>query len=336
MRVLITGHTGFKGSWLTLLLAEMGHEVHGYSLREETESLYRQAQIADFLKSSTYGDIRNQETFKNAILSIKPDVLIHMAAQAFVLEGYLKPIETFETNFTGTLNVLRFAQEHELRAVLIVTTDKVYKIIDGNHKYKESDYLGGSDPYSASKVAADVAAQSIAKLSEKSVISIARAGNVVGGGDYGSNRIIPDLFRAAATGTRAVIRNPGAIRPWQHVLDCLYGYWRIIENSLENSKSEIWNIGPSDNLKVSVSQICESFQRYFSLDNLIEVSKFNSPQETNYLRLDSSKIYSQLGWRNRLGTEQSLAWTFDWYKDYLAGNSAQSLTLKQINEYLQL
>ena len=336
MRVLITGHTGFKGSWLSLLLTEMGHEVHGFSLEEEAESLFKQARVKEILKSSTYGDIRSRDVLQNTVRHIGPEVVIHMAAQAFVLKGYRRPLETFETNVMGTLNVLKAAQDNESRTVLVVTTDKVYRIGSESYKYQESDPLGGSDPYSASKVAADIAAQSLARLSEGPVISIARAGNVVGGGDYGTDRIIPDLVRATVTGKKAAIRKPTAIRPWQHVLDCLYGYWKIIENSLENGQPDVWNVGPSDGERITVEQICQRFQERLQRENLIEIFEGDLPQETNFLQLDSGKILRRLGWENRLGTEESLSWTFDWYKGYLGGDSARVLTMDQIRKYLEL
>jgi CDP-glucose 4,6-dehydratase len=230
MHFLITGHTGFKGAWLSLLLRERGHNVSGISLEPENNTLYKSASIGKFFEHDIRCDIRDLDRLQRNFNSISPDVVIHLAAQALVRESYKDPIRTFETNVHGTINVLKASQNlPKLKAQLIVTTDKVYKNMDKLNAYIESDPLGGQDPYSASKAMADIATQSWLSSFVNAPTGIARAGNVIGGGDISTDRLIPDLIKSYTSGLTPRLRAPKAVRPWQHVLDCLNGYLSLVD-----------------------------------------------------------------------------------------------------------
>lgn len=337
MRYLITGHTGFKGSWISLLLKSMGHNVSGISLDPDSASLFRQARLEDIFEHDLRVDIRDQEALKRAVLEISPDVIIHLAAQPLVRFSYEHPIDTFETNVLGSLNLLEATKRLvNLKATLMITTDKVYKNLGSQAGYCEEDALGGDDPYSASKAAADIAIQSWIKSFGTSPIAIARAGNVIGGGDWAADRLVPDLVKAYSAGKVPAVRYPSAIRPWQHVLDCVQGYLLLVDAMLTSNVSGEWNFGPDHNLRHDVASVIETFGNYFEAPG--EKWKLDEglhPKESSFLLLDSQKARTQLGWKDLLDFESSLEWTATWYKNYVADGSRET-TQSQIDQYIAL
>jgi len=314
MRYLITGHTGFKGSWLSLMLHLQGHVVSGISLNPPKNSLFEKAGLKKIMGFDFRIDIRDLGSLNKAIAAIQPEVIIHLAAQSLVRESYRNPLETFETNLMGTLNLLEASKKADnLRATLIVTTDKVYKNVNKISGYIESDELGGWDPYSASKAAADLATQSWVKCFGRAPVSIARSGNVIGGGDFASDRIIPDLIKAISKNEMAVIRYPEAIRPWQHVLDCLNGYTTLIERMISSGLEGQWNFGPSLVEKYTVADLIEKFTRSCGIEKTIWTrDKTQQPYESSYLLLDSTKARELLNWKEFLDFQNSVDWTADW------------------------
>jgi CDP-glucose 4,6-dehydratase len=336
MHFLITGHTGFKGSWLSLLLQAQGHTVSGISLEPNLQSFYAKGSLHKIFQSDLRVDIRNREEISVAISKVDPDVIVHLAAQPLVRESYRNPIETFDVNVLGTLNVLEATKKlRSLKAVLIITTDKVYKNHNYSRGYVETDELGGDDPYSASKAAADISAQSWIKCFATVPIAIARAGNVIGGGDWSKDRIIPDLVDAYSIGRIPTIRYPDAIRPWQHVLDCLNGYLRLIDKQVQDGWGGAWNFGPLHPEKHSVSVLVDTFAAQWGL--VTEQSwlreSTTQPQETQHLLLNSTKSSSKLGWSEKLNFAESVAWTVEWYKNALTHDCLEQ-SQHQVNSFL--
>lgn len=255
MRYLITGHTGFKGAWLAAILKAQGHELVGISLPPLDKSLYKEAKLSDLFDQEYFIDIRNRDEFTKAIKESVADVAFHLAAQPLVRESYKFPIETFETNVMGTLNFLEGIKNSDISAAVVITTDKVYKNKNLTRGYVEDDELGGHDPYSSSKAAADIATQSWIASYETQNISIARAGNVIGGGDWGADRLMPDLVRAFSSSSKTEIRYPNAVRPWQHVADCLNGYIALSRKMLDDHLYGEWNFGPEINIENTVAKV---------------------------------------------------------------------------------
>ena len=337
MHYLITGHTGFKGSWLSLLLQMQGHIVSGVALDPQEKSLFNQAELSNIFENDVRLDIRKRVEIAQVIKKINPEVIIHLAAQPLVRESYKYPVETFDTNVLGTLNILEATKQlKNLKATLVITTDKVYKNHNHLRGYVETDELGGDDPYSASKAAADIATQSWIKSFATSPIAIARAGNVIGGGDWASDRIIPDLVDAFRANTSPAIRNPNAVRPWQHVFDCLNGYLMSIERMLDDGKSEIWNFGPLSDQIFTVQELAENFAHKFGieLDFVSEKELSSSPRETNYLSLDSTKARKLLGWNEKLDFQNALSWTAEWYKN-INDHAPRKVCTVQIQSFLE-
>lgn len=336
MRYLITGHTGFKGSWLSLMLSELGHEVSGISLDPDKESMFTQAQLSDLFVHDIRSDIRDLSALKTHFATISPQVVIHLAAQPLVRYSYLHPLETFDSNVMGTLNVLEASKTlSDLKATLIITTDKVYKNFGQLRGYLESDQLGGEDPYSASKAAADIASQSWIKNFGNYPIAIARAGNVIGGGDWASDRLIPDLVKSYARGECPLVRNPNAVRPWQHVLDCLNGYLTLVNSMITNGTTGEWNFGPTHTQKYTVREVIEEFAKHFNLnvDPWCLDTQAN-PAESSLLLLDSSKARNQLLWKDHLDFKNSVSWSAKWYLAPVS--QARETTLKQIRDFFNL
>jgi CDP-glucose 4,6-dehydratase len=335
VRYLITGHTGFKGSWLSLMLQMQGHEVSGISLDPPKKSLFEEANLTDIFKHDLRVDIRNRLALKAAIEAIDPEIVIHLAAQSLVRESYKTPVETFETNVIGTLNLLEATKElKSLKATLVITTDKVYKNKNLLAGYKESDELGGDDPYSASKAAADIATQSWIKSFGTTPVAIARAGNVIGGGDWATDRLIPDLVTAYTNGSIPVLRYPNAIRPWQHVLDCLNGYLMLVAHMITTKEGGEWNFGPNLNEKYSVSDLVTRFAENFNVQGMTwNQEQSDQPHEASYLLLGSDKARHELGWKDVLSFTDAVSWSANWYQD-----SASQLerTIKQIQEFEKL
>jgi CDP-glucose 4,6-dehydratase len=335
MHFLVTGHTGFKGSWLVLLLKSRGHTVSGISLDPNTESLFNQAKIQEFMEMDLRLDIRDRTSLATAVKSVNPDVIIHLAAQPLVRYSYAQPVETFESNVLGTLNLLEATKSlANLKATLIITTDKVYKNRGHKEGYLEDDALGGDDPYSASKAAADIATQSWVKSFAQTPVAIARAGNVIGGGDWAADRLIPDLVRSYRISNIPVIRNPNSVRPWQHVLDCLNGYLLLVDSMISQGTQGEWNFGPNHLEKNVVSEVIEGFSQHYGVSgNAWALDQGEHPKESDFLLLNSTKARTQLGWVDRLDFRDTLEWTAFWYRTFTE-QGARATTIEQIEAFL--
>lgn len=337
MHYFITGHTGFKGSWLVSWLVQKGHQVSGLSLPAQKGSLYEQADISRLLKNNYLQDIRDREAVRLALIETQPDVVLHLAAQPLVLESYRDPEFTFTTNVDGTLNILMAVQEIEsVQAQLFITTDKVYRNVAKLEGYVESDALGGHDPYSASKSMADILVESWSSSLETRPTGIARAGNVIGGGDICENRLVPDVLKAFSLGESPIIRNADHVRPWQHVLDCLHGYLELVDALLEGKVgSSAWNFGPPPENFVTVGELAQMLASAWgnSADLVYETdaSVFEAP----ILTLNSEKARRNLGWRDLLTLDEAAEWTVEWSKRALSGESALEIVDDQIARYVE-
>ena len=334
MHYLITGHTGFKGAWLSVMLKTLGHQVSGISLTPESNSIFEMSHLSEIFEQNLYQDIR---TLKSRDLpKMNVDVVIHLAAQPLVKASYKSPIDTFQTNVIGTLNVLEASKELAPKAILIITTDKVYKNTDKPAGYVESDPLGGSDPYSASKAAADIATQSWRSSYGVAPISIARAGNVIGGGDFAENRLMPDLVNSFIENKAPIIRYPEAIRPWQHVLDCLNGYLSLVEKQIKEGVNGEWNFSPPANPSHSVADVATEAAKLWGSDKNWQQDAGEHKAETKTLVLDSTKARRELDWSEKLGFQESLAWTVDFYKRVSKGEQQRSVIQDQVNQFLSM
>ena len=336
MRYLITGHTGFKGAWMSAMLKAQGHEVVGIALPPLERSLYKDAGLNDLFSRESFIDIRSRAEFNAAIVESGADIAFHMAAQPLVRESYRTPIETYETNVIGTLNFLDGIKNSNIKAAIVITTDKVYKNKNLVRGYLESDELGGHDPYSSSKASADIATQSWIASYDSKNISIARAGNVIGGGDWAPDRLIPDLVSAFASNNSAKIRYPNSIRPWQHVADCLSGYLALGDVMLKSGVTGEWNFGPEIDLDTKVSRVAELAVKYWGEGAAWRLDEDPQLHEAGYLLLDSSKARTELNWRDKLDFESTIRWTLDFYKAAVAGRSSRELLEVQVAEFLAL
>ena len=335
-KVFITGHTGFKGTWLFLFLKELGANVHGYSINyAKNKHIFTKKNL---IKLNTIGDVKNYNKLEKTILNFKPEIIIHLAAQPLVIKSYKDPYETFITNMIGTLNIINISKKlKKIKSICIITTDKVYEDRKYIKAFKENDNLAGVDPYSASKVSAEIIAKSyFDSYFKKENISLftTRAGNVIGGGDWSSNRLIPDIIRSYNTSKKIIVRNPNYIRPWQHVLDVLNGYLILIQSSFKKTIGGGWNLGPAINDEKSVIDIIKYYKNIISLNYKILDKKNNKNQlyESKYLRLNSSKIRNLIGWKNKLTIDQSLNWTLDWYLN--KKNSSLEKNINQIRTFI--
>jgi CDP-glucose 4,6-dehydratase len=338
-RVFITGHTGFKGSWLSLWLQSLGATVVGYSLEPPSvPSMYEAAQIGDNMESITR-DVRDLQTLKGALGKHKPEVVFHLAAQSLVRKSYVDPVETFGTNVMGTVNILDSVRESEsVKAVIVVTSDKCYENREWVWGYREHEAMGGHEPYSSSKGCAELvtAAYRHSFFSDETGASIAsvRAGNVIGGGDWAADRLIPDIMRAIAKGETVLIRNPRAIRPWQHVLEPVRGYLMLAESLWEGSNCEgAWNFGPAEDDAREVSWIVRYISDRWGKDARWELDAADNPHEARYLKLDCSKARSELGWLPALRLPQALDWIIEWYREFMEGPDMRKASESEILRY---
>ncbi len=348
-RVLLTGHTGFKGAWLNLWLTHMGAQVLGFSLAPETEpNLSVLTSLSDGLHS-IIGDIRDKATLERVFEEFSPEIVLHLAAQALVRQSYTDPIQSFSTNVIGTLNVLEAASScRSVRCTLVVTTDKCYENREWLWAYREDEALGGHDPYSASKACTEIATSAwrsslrdmkqFDRNNAPLYIATARAGNVFGGGDWAADRLVPDFFRATFAGDELVIRNPSARRPWQHVLEPLSGYLLLAETLWDGKSEEAWNFGPSLDDIQPVSFILEHLfgENAEKPGKGWRLAEGSQPHEASFLALDASKARFELGWRPRIPLSVGLAWTSEWYNRHHSGESARALTLEQISRFVEL
>jgi len=307
LHFFITGHTGFKGAWLTLLLRRLGHKVSGLALEPVDGGLFSLANLETEMESHVIADIRDFEAVKEAIRDAKPDFAIHMAAQPLVLKSYENPMETYTTNVDGTMNFLRAITEMEKPPIsLVITTDKVYRD-DNKAAYRESDALGGHDPYSASKAMADILTQSWIATNPQLQLYVARAGNVIGMFDVSENRIIPDISKAAESGDALEIRNPGSVRPWQHVFDCLTGYLcLVLAAHKQKNLPKVLNFGPEPDSARSVRDLVAVAKSFVTNLETFEAELPNAQRETSFLALDSSRAEAVLGWRNLIDFESGV------------------------------
>jgi CDP-glucose 4,6-dehydratase len=350
-KVFLTGHTGFKGGWLALWLAQMGAEVRGYSLDPvTTPNLLTEARLSSVLDDGR-GDIRDAVALERAMHSFRPEVVFHLAAQPLVRYSYDDPIGTYETNVIGTARVLDSVRRcPSVRAVVSVTTDKCYENKEWLWGYRETDPLGGYDPYSSSKACAEIVSAAFRqsyfhpdKLHQPNghatAIATARAGNVIGGGDWSLDRLLPDLVRGFAAGEPVRIRRPHSIRPWQHVLEPVYGYLLLAEKLLSNDAARFataFNFGPLDDDAQPVQWIVERMTEFWGDGASWRLDPDPSVHEAGYLKLDASRARAELGWKPRLRLETALEWLVTWYKAAIAGEDMQALTLKQIANYQAL
>jgi CDP-glucose 4,6-dehydratase len=342
-KFIVTGHTGFKGTWLSLLLEQLGAEVVGISDVFRPTSLY--ARLREYRPIEEYFiDIRNYKELENKIQTINPDGIFHLAAQPLVIESYINPLETFETNIVGTANVIVAAYKAEkIKFLVAVTTDKVYENENTGVPFIESDRLGGHDPYSASKAAAEMVINSLRGLPDQSIdfpIISARAGNVIGGGDDANNRLLPDLIHAMKHQEILEVRNPTSTRPWQHVLEPLLGYIKVALSVLSSSKISLsYNFGPDKKSSLTVEKVCSLASEMWGAELIL---KIKSPDDLKYteaklLSLDSTKANQELNWSTNFSAEMAVGKTIGWEKKVLENpNLIYEITVTQIKDYIDL
>ena len=340
-KVLLTGHTGFKGSWLALWLVNMGAEVIGYALKPPTTpNLFEIAQVSKEITSLT-GDIRNLNDLRSTIDHHQPQIVIHMAAQSLVLESYKNPIETYATNIMGTVNVLEstFAA-NSVKVFINVTSDKCYENNEQLQKYKEDSPMGGYDPYSSSKGCSELITSAyrnsfFSNSTCKSFVASGRAGNVIGGGDWAENRLVPDIMKEFMSRRPAIIRNPSFIRPWQHVLDPLSGYLLLAEKLWFEGDNFAggWNFGPNDANSQPVSWVVKRLAELWGKSAQWKISSEPQAHESSVLQLDCTKAKTLLGWNSKLNLEKALDWTHDWYQAYYRKENMPEFTRAQISNY---
>ena len=339
-KVYLTGHTGFKGSWLSLWLQNMGALVKGYSLDVNTNpALFIKANVAAGMDSEI-GDIRDLKQMTKSMVSFSPEILIHMAAQPLVRVSYQEPVETYKTNVIGTVNVLEAARKcTNLKSIVSVTTDKCYENREWEWGYRENEPMGGHDPYSSSKGCAELVTsayrRSFFSSEDTASLASARAGNVIGGGDWAEDRLIPDILRAFEKSEPVVIRNPLSTRPWQHVLEPLSGYLVLAQELFLNGDdyAESWNFGPKDEDCKPVSWILDQMVTYWGNNASWNVDKNNNPHEAGFLKLDCSKASNRLKWTPKLNLNETLEMIVNWHQIYINAGDIKKQCLKEINTY---
>jgi CDP-glucose 4,6-dehydratase len=343
-KVLVTGNTGFKGSWLCMYLHFLGAEVYGIALpAEDHGSLWNDFESRNYTKKNYYIDINDRDALSHSIQEIQPEIVFHLAAQAIVAKGYSSPAETYQTNIIGLVNLYdALLQSNSVQVIVNVTSDKCYENKEWLWSYRENDELGGYDPYSTSKTCAEMISASYRKsfFEQRGImLATARAGNVIGGGDWGQSRLLPDLARAFCANKTAVIRNPNSIRPWQHVLEPLTGYLLLAIKLLEGGKkfSSAFNFGPNTESSCSVKDLVDLFQKAWSKETNVSI-EINEQQihEAGILLLDSSKAKKYLDWQPRWTLENAVMHTANWYENFLHGDSMHQLCEEQLLSYLSI
>jgi CDP-glucose 4,6-dehydratase len=339
-RVLVTGHTGFKGGWLCLWLQSLGARVAGYALAAPTEpNLHAVARVGEGMQAAI-ADVRDLEALRSEVGRFRPEVVFHLAAQSIVRLSYEQPVETYATNVMGTVHLLEAVRACEAtRAVVVVTSDKCYANREWEWGYRESEALGGADPYSSSKGCAELvtAAYRASYFATAAAVATARAGNVIGGGDWTQDRLVPDIIRGIAAGVPVAIRNPSAVRPWQHVLEPVRGYLMLAERLFEDGAAfaEAWNFGPDDIDCRPVQWIAERIGRAWGPEARWQHDGRPHVHEATYLKVDSSKAGARLGWRPRWNLETALDAVVRWHRAQRAGEDMKAVSLAQIREYMQ-
>ena len=341
-KVFITGHTGFKGSWMCILLNMLSSRIYGYSLKPKKISLFNQANCKEFIKKNYYENINDVKKLEKRINDVKPDILFHLAAQPLVSQSFINPLETFNTNIIGTLNILNSVRKNRfLKSVVIITTDKVYKIKKTNKYYSEKDELGGKDPYSASKVCAEIVTLSyinsfFKKTNIKNKISTARSGNVIGGGDYSKNRLIPDVIKIINSKKIFELRNPNHIRPWQHVIEPMLGYLNLARSQYQKKIIHInpnWNFGPNKKSFVKVIDIIKKIQKIKKIK--VKIKTKQNFFETEVLKLDSKKAKKFLKWYPKWDLNKSISNVIEWNDLFRKSKNAKKICEDQITNYLK-
>lgn len=336
-KIFITGHTGFKGSWLVSVLLNFEARVTGFSLNDSRRKNYESFTDHKSVKN-IYGNILNYKKLKNSILKFKPEIIFHLAAQSIVADSYKDPYKTFQTNLMGSINLIDICNQYKyLKSLVLITSDKCYKNLEIKRGYRENDILGGEDPYSASKAATEIVFSSYFKSflnKKKCGFSTVRAGNVIGGGDWSNNRIIPDCIRSIINKKELVLRNPNSTRPWQHVLEPISGYLLLAQKNYENTKkfSGAWNFGPAVNETKKVIDVVNLLSRYIEKKIKINFTK-SFFKEAKLLKLNSSKAIAYLKWKPKWNMKQSIIQTALWYKEFFNNSNMIKVTKHQINNY---
>ena len=344
-RVFLTGHTGFKGSWLALWLKELNARIYGYSLKASTEPNHFDLLGVDKIcEKSYFADINDKDSLQNALKECDAEIIFHLAAQPLVRESYKEPLYTFSTNVLGTINLLNCARNlKNLKAIIVITTDKVYENKEWIYGYRENDTLGGYDPYSASKACAEIAVASMQRSffhadeygkSHDVLIATARAGNVIGGGDWSEDRLIPDIIRAVCENKEVLLRNPQSTRPWQHVLEPLRGYLMLGEKLLKGQKefASSFNFGPNIDGNLSVEEMIGIAQKYWDKITYKAQNDINGPHEANLLMLDATKAQRELGWKPVWNHLDSIKYTIEWYREFYQNKKV--VTKEQLEKYI--
>lgn len=339
-RVFLTGHTGFKGSWMSLLLQQLGAEVTGFALPPDTHpALFKDAGLPK-LMASKFGDIRNAETLESILVEAKPEIVLHLAAQAIVSTSYDFPVETLQTNILGTANLLQAVRNcATVKAVVVVTSDKCYENHETGQAYQEHEALGGKDPYSASKACTEIVSaswrQSFFNTPDAPVLATARAGNVIGGGDWSRDRLVPDMIRAFMCNESVLLRSPNSVRPWQHVLEPLAGYLTLAEHCVADAGfGQAWNFGPDQADARAVREVADTLVKLWGGNAAWHQQGENPLQEAGVLKLDSSKARSQLHWQPVTNIDSCLQLTAQWYQRFAGGETALDISREQIKFYL--
>jgi CDP-glucose 4,6-dehydratase len=342
-RVFVTGHTGFKGAWLSLWLTRLGARVTGYALPPATQpNLFHDARVAAGIEH-VEGDVRELADMRAALVASGAEVVLHLAAQSLVGRGYREPVETYSSNVLGTVNLLEAVRHSpSVRAAVVVTSDKCYEDREGHRGYREDDRLGGRDPYASSKACAELVTQAFRDsyfMTGGPRVATARAGNVVGGGDWSEDRLVPDVYRALLAGQPVRLRNPKAVRPWQHVLESLSGYLLLAQRLMDEGGASLataWNFGPDDADARTVQEVVERLLAGWKPSGRWEQDPGEHPHETHLLRLDSGQARQRLGWQPKLSLSETLTWIDEWYAASRTGADLRALTLTQLDRYARL
>ena len=340
-KVFITGHTGFKGSWLIIILNLLGAKIYGYSLKPKKNSLFNQINGSKIIIKNFYQDINNLKVLKSKINLVKPSIIFHLAAQPLVIESFKKPLNTFNTNIIGTANLLEISKNiKSLKSIVIITTDKVYKVRNNKNFFSEQDELGGNDPYSASKVGTEIIVNSyiqsfFSKTKLKNRISTARSGNVIGGGDYSNNRLVPDIIESHNKKKELVIRNPKNIRPWQHVIEPLIGYILLAQKQISKkiNSNACWNFGPNRNNFLKVDDVVNIFKKLINFN--VKTSNTNKFPETKILKLNNNKSLRKLKWIPKWNIDIASEKVTEWNKLKKKKVNVRNICEMQVRSYFK-